>query len=241
MLGGAGIGERTHMTYSEVQGIAKQTIVYLEKTIVSGMTVADIVSLAEQKMKALGVTKFWYWDIGALVFAGEETVLSVSGRDYRPSNYRIAGHDIVTVDLSPMVGHVWGDYARTFIIEAGNVQTNIERICNPLFKEGLDVQQKLHQHFQRIASPHLTFEQVYHTMNRYIYELGYENLDFAGNLGHSIEDCKSKRVYFEEGNHLQLADKAYFTFEPHVRKKNATYGFKHENIYYVENGAIREL
>ena len=32
-----------------------------------------------------------------------------------------------------------------------------------------------------------------------------------------------------------------FTFEPHNQKKKKKYGFKFENIYYFENGSVREL
>ena len=35
-------------------------------------------------MLELGADSFWYWNVGALVFSGKETTLSVSGRNMRP-------------------------------------------------------------------------------------------------------------------------------------------------------------
>lgn len=62
-----------------------------------------------------------------------------------------------------------------------------------------------------------------------------------GNLGHSIVRQKSDRVYIEKGNKITLSDVAYFTFEPHISIPNSKYGYKRENIYYFDNGVIKEL
>ena len=62
-----------------------------------------------------------------------------------------------------------------------------------------------------------------------------------GNLGHSIVRQKSDRVYIEKGNKTTLGDVAYFTFEPHISIPNSKYGYKRENIYYFDNGVIKEL
>lgn len=62
-----------------------------------------------------------------------------------------------------------------------------------------------------------------------------------GNLGHSIVRQKNDRVYIEKGNQTSLGDVAYFTFEPHISVPNSKYGYKRENIYYFDNGVIKEL
>jgi hypothetical protein len=54
-------------------------------------------------------------------------------------------------------------------------------------------------------------------MNASIESLGYKNLDFNKNLGHSIE--KRKRIYIERGNNKTLKEVGLFTFEPHIQKK----------------------
>ena len=78
-------------------------------------------------------------------------------------------------------------------------------------------------------------------MNQVIREKGFVNLDFAGNLGHSIVRKKEDRIYIEKGNSSRLGDVAYFTFEPHISIPGSKYGYKKENIYYFKDGKIEEL
>ena len=78
-------------------------------------------------------------------------------------------------------------------------------------------------------------------MNAFIVENGFINLDFLGNLGHSIVQEKKDRIYIEKGNQCKLGDVAYFTFEPHISVAGSKYGYKKENIYFFENGKLTEL
>lgn len=78
-------------------------------------------------------------------------------------------------------------------------------------------------------------------MNKQITEKGYVNLDFLGNLGHSIERRSGDRIYIEKGNKKKLSEVSYFTFELHISKGNSEYGYKWENIYYLEEGKLKEL
>lgn len=96
------------MNYAEVQKIAKGTMAYAKSHIMPGMKLLDIREMCEQKMLDLGADSFWYWDVGAFVFAGEETTVSVSGRQYQTSDRIIAENDIITIDLSPQKGDTWG-------------------------------------------------------------------------------------------------------------------------------------
>lgn len=91
------------------------------------------------------------------------------------------------------------------------------------------------------ATPQTTFEELYYHMNHLIREKGFINLDFLGNLGHSIVKHKEDRIYIEKENPTRLEDVGYFTFEPHIGTKNSKYGYKKENIYYFENGRLTEL
>lgn len=58
------------MEYKEVQKIAKDTIEYAKKNIYAGMSLIEIREMCERKMLELGADSFWYWNIGAFVFAG---------------------------------------------------------------------------------------------------------------------------------------------------------------------------
>ena len=70
------------MQYKEVQNIAKTTIEFIKDNIQPNMTLLEIRNMCETKMMELGADSFWYWDVGAFVFAGDETTLSVSGKEY---------------------------------------------------------------------------------------------------------------------------------------------------------------
>ena len=52
-------------------------------------------------MLSSGVDSFWYWDVGAFVFSGDETAISISGREYVTSDRLICDNDMMTIDLSP--------------------------------------------------------------------------------------------------------------------------------------------
>ena len=62
-----------------------------------------------------------------------------------------------------------------------------------------------------------------------------------GNLGHSIVKQKDDRIYIEKGNKISLGAVSYFAFEPHISVQDSKYGYKKENIYYFDNGVIKEL
>ena len=87
----------------------------------------------------------------------------------------------------------------------------------------------------------MTFEEVYNLMNNMINQLGYKNLDFNSNLGHSIETQMNKRVYIEKGNTKKLSEVKMFTFEPHIKKVDGTLGYKREDIYYYSEGRYNRL
>lgn len=229
------------MNHSEVQNIAKSVMKYLKEKIRAGMSLKSLRELAEAKLMELGATDFWYYGIGAFVFSGEETVLSLSGRNYVTPDRLIEENDIVTVDLSPQVGDVWGDYARTIIIENGRAICTSDGVNNREWHDGLITEEKLHRELLSFAAPEMTFEQLYKHMNEFISAQRYVNLDFAGNLGHSIEKRKEDRIYIERGNSARLDSVKLFTFEPHIKRAGGRYGFKKENIYYFDGGVLKEL
>ena len=229
------------MEYYEVQKIAKGTIDYIKKEICAGMKLTDVRRLCEEKMLALGADSFWYWDVGAFVFAGDETTVSVSGREYVTSDRLIAADDIITIDLSPQCGNIWGDYARTIILEDGKVVDDINDIRNSEWRNGLLMEEELHAELLKFGTSQTTFEELYFHINQLITERGFVNLDFLGNLGHSIVKDKNDRIYTEKGNTALLSSVDYFTFEPHISVNGSKYGYKKENIYCFADGRLKEL
>lgn len=226
------------MKYETVQSIAKQTIEYISGEIYAGQNLREIRRLCEDKMLELGADSFWYYNIGAFVFCGDETALSVSGRKYHTANKLINENDMITIDLSPKCKGLWGDYARTIIIENGKVVDDTNNIVNDEWRNGLEFEKKLHSEFKAFVHPDTTFEEIYFYINEYIEKNGYINLDFKGNLGHSINRHKYQRVYIEKGNTKRVGSVKAFTFEPHISIPNSDYGFKREDIYYFNNGEL---
>ena len=147
------------MEYKQVQQIAKDTIEYIRTVIKSGMNLLEIRQKCEDKLLELGADSFWYWDIGAFVFAGDETTLSVSGREYVTSDRIIGENDIITIDLSPQNHDTWGDYARTIIIENGKIVES-DNVLNVEWKNGLLMEEYLHEEMCKFVTPvsytHLT-------------------------------------------------------------------------------------
>ena len=228
------------MDYVQVQKIAKDTMEYIRHHIKAGMNLLEIRKMGEDKMLELGADSFWYWDVGAFVFAGDETTVSISGTEYVTSDRIIESNDIVTIDLSPQNKDTWGDYARTIIIQ-NRVVAKTDDIDNVEWKNGLLMEEFLHNELLKFATPDTTFEELYYHMNRVIEENGFINLDFMGNLGHSIVRKKANRIYIEKGNRSCLGDVSFFTFEPHISIKGSKYGYKKENIYYFEDEKLKEL
>lgn len=228
------------MTIKDMQNLNRDTIKYISSVIKAGMNLCEVRNLCEKYLLSHGADSFWYWDVGAFVFCGKETAISVSGREYRTSDIKIEENDIITIDLSPQNNNIWGDYARTIIIENGNVVTEVEKIQNDEWRNGFIMEEYLHKAMQEYVTADTTFEELYYHINKIITEKGYVNLDFMGNLGHSIVMDKNDRIYIEKGNKAKLSSVKAFTFEPHISVPNSSYGYKMENIYSFNNGKLIE-
>jgi len=212
------------------QNAAKSVLEAVAGMIHRGSTEASIVADCVRLLQGQGIVETWYHEVPALVLAGSRSCLSVSGRDYRPAHEPLGDNNLVTIDLSPLWNGAWGDCARSFPLGS-----------DPEWQAGMEAQRLLHQDLVRIATPTMTFDQLYLRMNQRIQDLGYENLDFLGNLGHSIAAALTDRVFIERGNPCLLGS-GLFTFEPHIRRLGGVWGFKHENIYWFDaTGALQEL
>ncbi len=229
------------MTIRDMQELNRDTISYIVSAIRPGMTLCNLRFLCEEYMLTHGADSFWYWDVGAFVFRGEDTILSVSGRQYATADTLIEPNDIITIDLSPQRNCVWGDYARTVIVEDGVVVTDSAKIRNDEWRSGLLMEAKLHEAMRSFVCKDTTFEELFSHINNFIRENGYENLDFLGNLGHSIVKDKGQRIYIEQGNRTKLSEVEAFTFEPHISLPGGKYGYKMENIYAFEGDRLIEL
>lgn len=192
------------MTIHEMQNLNRATMDYIVSVIKPGMSLLQVRMLCEEFMLSHGADSFWYWDVGAFVFSGADTARSVSGRKYKTTKSIIENNDIITIDLSPQKSSIWGDYARTIIMENGNVVTDINNIQNEEWRSGLKMEEDLHLAMCDFVTTETTFEELFTFINDLIKQKGYVNLDFLGNLGHSIVKKKWQRVYIEKGNKRKL-------------------------------------
>lgn len=204
-----------------------------------GMSERIIENKAVDLMTKMGSNSWWYHGIGALVLLGKRSIESMSGRDYIASEKNIVSeYDVVTVDLAPTVDGYWGDYARTIFIEDGIVAEE-DNPQTQLFRKGLEAELSLHNKLLEIITPEMTYENLFFKINAEIEKLGFENLDFHGNLGHSIEMNESERYAIEMGSTCSFNEIGKpFTLEPHIRLTGSSLGFKRENIYYFDDNGI---
>ena len=215
-----------------VQNIALRVLRDIVPFIKAGNTESGVANICTQLLQQYGAKDSWYHNVPALVLVGERTTLSVSGTDYQPSDVTIRANDFVTIDLSPMVNDCWGDCARSYIVESGRV---IPPDKSSALDYGKNTERALHALMKEIATPKTRMHELYCVINQSIEKMGYRNLDFRGNLGHSIEKQMNDRRFIEEGSQTRLGDCDLFTLEPHICRVKDMWGFKMENIYYFED------
>lgn len=227
------------VTYQNVQQIAKEVHSCLGQFITADSTEQSIAQHATKLLAERGAHDTWYHGVPAFVLLGSRSCLSISGGEYQPSLEAVGDTNLITVDLSPMIDGVWGDCARSYFVENG---VHVVRPSSDVFREGMKMEMELHKRMKSYVAPDTLFSELYEFGNKEIESLGYKNLDFLGNLGHSIELIPSDRKFIDKNCHEPLGSVRFFTFEPHICKLGCSWGFKHENIYYFNHeGDIAEL
>jgi Xaa-Pro aminopeptidase len=218
---------------SRTQHLARSVLAQMQNLIVPGMTERAIAEACESLLREEGATSFWYYDVGALVLVGDRTTLSLSGREYSPTGTVVRPVDLVTIDVSPAVGPFWGDCARSFIV--GDAERSSE------LRRGAQIVERLHAMVLDYAAPSTTFGDIFRRVNGQLQSLGFENLDFRSNLGHTIERDIRQRRFIEADSQLTLEQAHLFTFEPHLRAVGGRFGFKFEEIYRLKDDKLQLL
>jgi Xaa-Pro aminopeptidase len=223
--------------HRDAQDAAKAVLRELAEDIRAEDTEQSIATRAADALRKRGIRETWYYECPALVLLGSRSCTSVSGRHYQPSLEPVGQKNLVTIDLSPShMGH-WGDCARSFPVEEGRVTFTPG---DPAFVAGLSFVRGLQASMRSFVTPRTTFHELATWSAREIESRGFVNLDFRGNVGHSIARRREDRLYIEQGNHRPLADVSFFTFEPHVRATGGTWGFKHEDIFFFNAAGTLE-
>lgn len=231
--------QKQHNEFCRLQSIAKLVLSNIGRTITPDDTERTIADRATSMMLDHGISETWYYQCPALVLLGSRSLVSVSGRDYVPAEEQVGSHNLVTIDLSPSSEKSLGDCARSFVIE------NSHYVRNPVSEEfvsGFRAVQSLHRTMLRFVTNTTSFEELFEFGNSEIARLGYKNLDFANNLGHSLVTDLNSRIYIEAGNLSSLDSTDYFTFEPHISITGKQWGFKNEEVYYFDaTGRLQQL
>ena len=146
--------------YKKIQSIAKNVLDEVKSFIKPEISEKEIVEECKLLLKKNGIGETWYYDCPALVLLGSRSCLSVSGKNYVPSEEKVGKENLVTIDLSPLKNGVWGDCSRSFIVEDGIVKSETD-IKNFEFLEGLRIERELHNHFIEFVKPGMSFEDVF--------------------------------------------------------------------------------
>jgi Xaa-Pro aminopeptidase len=225
--------------HRKVQDAAKAVLRELAEDIGPEDTEQSIAGRAASALYRHGIRETWYYDCPALVLLGSRSCESASGRHYRPGLERVGQTNLVTIDLSPSHMHHWGDCARSFPVEQGRVTFTPE---SPALLAGVSFLRRLQSAMRLFVTPRTTFHELAMWTAWQIEAGGFVNLDFRGNVGHSIATRREDRLYIEEGNHRSLGEVSFFTFEPHVRATGEGWGFKHEDIFFFDaTGTVEGL
>ena len=224
------------------QQIAREAISEMHGIIRVGMSEKEIADTICEIMTKKGSQYWWYHGVGALVFLGKRTRLSMSAREYVPDpDNRVAENDIITIDCSPTVDRYWGDYTRTIFVEDGIVAPE-DRPSQEANLGGLNAELAIHRALVEKCDPGMTYEEIFYKLNGKIRDLGFVNLDYHGNLGHSIEFDEWDRYYLEKGSTKTVREVGKpFTLEPHIALPEKGHGFKRENIYYIDGNSFKCL
>lgn len=227
----------------KAQNIARDAYLRMLDEIRPGMTEREIRKRFEINLIDLGSFSFWRYGIGATVHVGKDRSRdSRTTRAYRETEIVLGDNDLLVFDIAPSCEFYWGDFSRTVFVEDGKVVKDYNDLKTPEFKDGIATELALHNYLLQVAKPDMTFEHLYRIMDNAIEALGYINLDFGSNVGHSVELDSTKRRVLKAGEVQTLNMCDCFTFEPHIGTPDGRYGFKRENIYYFdENGKLKEL
>lgn len=227
-------------SHKRSQGIARETLVAIQREIKACATEASLARDCLRLMDVAGATGYWWYTTPAYVLTGDNLRLSLEGDAYVPRNEEIGVNGMITIDVHPEVGGRWGDCARSYFLKDGELVTPEEAGMEEA--DGMATEATLHALVQAVARPEMTFRELHALVATEVARHGYENLDFLGNFGHSIGADVANRAFIDAECGQRLDSVPLLTFEPHIAKPGRPLAFKYEEIYLFDAaGKLRLL
>jgi Xaa-Pro aminopeptidase len=226
----------------KAQKIAIDCLEYLKTILRPGLSYDEIHQICYDRMKEKGADGFWTHDDPALILYGDLSCYSAhEGPASLFRNVSVKENDFITVDVAPMVNKGWGDLARSFVMEKGKI-IPYEESENKEIRDGLNFELYLHNRFKSFVDENTTFGMLHDYVEKLLEDNDYINLDYHGNFGHTIEtDPKDRVTIINDEDRIISEYNKPLTFEPHICKKNGSYGIKHENMYFFHEGKMIEV
>lgn len=201
-----------------------------EKSI--AFAVKNLLEVERQKFE-------WYHDIHISVSSGQDTKRTKNSKYTKPGNDKIGHSNLINVDLKSIDNACVGDCSRSYVIENANVVTEPETIY---MAEGMRLAYYIHDEMKEFIADDTRFHDLFEFTNEIVVANNFENLVQNNNFGHSISLDSESRLYIEKGNFNKLNEMNFFSYNIHVCKQNSMWGFRYENIYFINQyGNLEEL
>jgi hypothetical protein len=198
------------------------------------------IAFAVKNLLALERQKFeWFHDIHISVSSGQDTKRSKNSKYFKPGNDKIGSSNLINVDLKSIDNSCVGDCSRSYVIENANVVSEPETV---FMAEGMNIAHLVHDEMKEFISDTTQFHELFLFTEELLASKNFENLVSNNNFGHSISLTGDSRHYLEKGNFSKLSEIDFFSYNIHVCKQNSMWGFRFENIYFInEYGNLEEL
>jgi methionyl aminopeptidase len=224
--------------YRAAQDVARAVLRDIAGFMTPGSSEASLHTACHELMLKHGASGFW-GNTPAFVLAGDRLRLSVFDSSYTPSETPVGPDAMVTIDVGPRIGTIFGDSARTYFLRGGQVVD--AETAGTEQAAGMALQRALHADFMKIVTPSMTFAELHGIMAAKIRDAGYENLDLLDAYGHSLATDPADFAIIDAKNAQTFGSVTYFTFEPHIARIGSPLACKYEEVYYFEGDTVRML
>ena len=226
--------------YHKNTQIAVKTVLDKLPKYIDGSASEKSIAFAVKNLLEMERQKFqWFHDIHISVSSGQDTKRSKTSKYSQPGDDKIGNSNLINVDLKSVEDTCVGDCSRSYVVENGSVVIEPETI---FMAEGMNTAHLIHERMKEFIADSTRFHDLFVFTDELLVALNFENLVINNNFGHSISHDGDARSYIEKSNLSNISDVDFFSYNIHICKKNSMWGFRYENIYFINKyGNIEEL